>query len=95
MLSEHVCDSWHTGQFNPLSPIEIIHESEDYPDKATVNRNQTGWHWFGGIVGKHADATLAMEEALDKLNSRRQTISQIHIFVQRKTKKIVVFFEVY
>ncbi|OAD60574.1 ATP-binding domain-containing protein 4 [Eufriesea mexicana] len=57
------------SQFNPPSPMEILYEEEDYPDVPVVNRNQTGWFWFGGIAGKHPDAKSAMREALEKLSS--------------------------
>lgn len=50
--------------------MEILYEEEDYPDAPVVNKNQTGWFWFGGIAGKHADAKSAMREALEKLSSR-------------------------
>ncbi|XP_012275518.1 diphthine--ammonia ligase isoform X2 [Orussus abietinus] len=71
---EHESDSKslrtsNSGQFNPPSPMEIVYEEEDYPDMATSNKNQNGWAWFGGIVGKHPVAKLAMEEALDKLSN--------------------------
>lgn len=58
------------GQFHPPSPMEILYEEEDYPDMPTVNRNQLGWFWFGGIIGKHPDVVPAVEEALEKLNSK-------------------------
>lgn len=50
--------------------MEVIYEKEDYPDNPTVNKNQSGWYWFGGIAGKNPDPINAMEEALDKLSSR-------------------------
>jgi len=50
--------------------MEILYEKQDYPDTPIVNRNQTGWFWFGGIVGKHPDVTTAVEEALEKLSSK-------------------------
>jgi len=50
--------------------MEILYEKQDYPDAPIVNRNQTGWFWFGGIVGKHPDITTAVEEALEKLSSK-------------------------
>ncbi|XP_076385210.1 uncharacterized protein LOC100877901 isoform X4 [Megachile rotundata] len=59
----------NSGQFNPPSPMQILYEEEDYPDVPVVNRNQTGWFWFGGIAGKHPDAKSAMREALEKLSS--------------------------
>lgn len=59
-----------TGQFHPPSPMEILYEEEDCPDAPIVNRNQTGWFWFGGIIGKHPDVTSAVEEALEKLSSK-------------------------
>ncbi|XP_031368007.1 diphthine--ammonia ligase isoform X3 [Apis dorsata] len=59
----------NSGQFNPPSPMEILYEEEDYPDVPIVNKNQTGWFWFGGIAGKHPDAKSAMREALEKLSS--------------------------
>ncbi|KOX77844.1 Meiotically up-regulated 71 protein [Melipona quadrifasciata] len=59
----------NSGQFNPPSPMEILYEEEDYPDVPVVNRNRTGWFWFGGIAGKHPDAKSAMREALEKLSS--------------------------
>lgn len=58
------------GHFNPPSPMEILYEEENYPDTPIVKKNQRGWFWFGGIVGKHPDVTSAMEEALEKLSSR-------------------------
>lgn len=72
---EHACENSNlkvsnSGQFHPPSPMEILYEEEDYPDVPTVNRNQTGWFWFGGIVGKHPDVTPAVEEALEKLSSK-------------------------
>ncbi|XP_034189811.2 uncharacterized protein LOC117608575 isoform X3 [Osmia lignaria lignaria] len=59
----------NSGQFNPPSPMQILYEEEDYPDVPVVNRNQTGWFWFGGIAGKHPDAKSAMREALEKLSN--------------------------
>ncbi|XP_031835825.1 uncharacterized protein LOC116428379 isoform X2 [Nomia melanderi] len=59
----------NSGQFNPPSPMEILYEEEDYPDIPVVNKNQTGWFWFGGIAGKHPDPKSAMREALEKLSS--------------------------
>lgn len=50
--------------------MEILYEEEDYPDAPLVNRNQTGWYWFGGIAGKHPDVSAAVEEALEKLSSK-------------------------
>lgn len=55
------------GQLNPPSPMEIAYQEEDYPDVPTVNKNQTGWYWFGSIVGKNPEPKLAMAEALDSL----------------------------
>ena len=55
------------GQLNPPSPVEIMYEEEVYPDVPCVNKNQTGWYWFGSIVGKNPDPKLAMAEALDSL----------------------------
>ncbi|KAL0101093.1 hypothetical protein PUN28_018744 [Cardiocondyla obscurior] len=77
---EHACESnslkaSNSDQFHPPSPMEILYEEEDYPDAPVVNRNQTGWFWFGGIVGKHPDVTSAMEEALEKLSSLIQNES--------------------
>ncbi|XP_026675302.1 diphthine--ammonia ligase isoform X2 [Ceratina calcarata] len=71
---EHDCTgsnlkSSNSGQFNPPSPMEILYEEEDYPDAPVVNRNQTGWFWFGGIAGKNPDAKSAMREALEKLSN--------------------------
>lgn len=65
----------YAGQFHPPSPMEILYEEEDCPDAPMVNRNQTGWVWFGGIIGKHPDVTPAVEEALEKLSSK------IHILI--------------
>ncbi|XP_076639743.1 uncharacterized protein LOC143351759 [Colletes latitarsis] len=59
----------NSGQFNPPSPMEILYEEEDYPDIPVVNKNQTGWFWFGGVAGKHPDAKSAMREALEILSS--------------------------
>lgn len=50
--------------------MEILYEEEDYLDTPTVNRNQLGWFWFGGIIGKHPDLIPAVEEALEKLSSK-------------------------
>lgn len=50
--------------------MEVLYEEEDYPDVPTVNRNQRGWFWFGGITGKRTDITSSVEEALEKLSSR-------------------------
>jgi len=71
---EHTCESnslkaSNSGQFHPPSPMEILYEEEDCPDAPLVNRNQTGWVWFGGITGKHPDVTSAVEEALEKLST--------------------------
>lgn len=65
-----MCIFKYTGPFNPPSPMEILYEEEDYPDAPTVNRNQRGWFWFGGIIGKRPDVTSSVEEALEKLSSR-------------------------
>lgn len=65
---DRICN--FSGQFNPPSPMEIVYDDEDYPDVPVSNRNQTGWFWFGGVVGKNSDPKLATEEALDKLSSR-------------------------
>lgn len=65
----------YAGQFHPPSPMEILYEEEDCPDAPMVNKNQTGWVWFGGIIGKHPDVTPAVEEALEKLSSK------IHILI--------------
>lgn len=46
------------------------YDEEIYPDIPMANRSKTGWHWFGGIIGKDSDTKIAMEEALDKLSSR-------------------------
>ncbi|CAL1676967.1 unnamed protein product [Lasius platythorax] len=74
---EHACESnslkaSNSGQFHPPSPMEILYEEEDCPDAPMVNRNQTGWVWFGGIIGKHPDVTPAVEEALEKLSTLLQ-----------------------
>lgn len=50
--------------------MDILYEEEDYLDTPVVNKNQTGWFWFGDIAGKHPDAKSAMQEALEKLSSR-------------------------
>ncbi|XP_046749065.1 diphthine--ammonia ligase [Diprion similis] len=63
----------NSGQFNPPSPMEIMYDDEDYPDVPVSNRNQTGWFWFGGVVGKNPDPKLATEEALDKLSNLVET----------------------
>ncbi|XP_066584188.1 uncharacterized protein [Prorops nasuta] len=57
-----------SGDSSPPSPIGILYE-EEYPDLSAVNRNNTGWFWFGGIIGKDPDAKTATEETLDKLSS--------------------------
>ncbi|XP_014468532.1 PREDICTED: diphthine--ammonia ligase [Dinoponera quadriceps] len=71
---EHECGNnslktSNSGPFNPPSPMEILYEEEDYPDAPTVNRNQKGWFWFGGIAGKRPDVTSSVEEALGKLST--------------------------
>ncbi|CAK9832233.1 Diphthine--ammonia ligase [Anthophora retusa] len=69
---EHDCTG---SQFNLSRPVEvlyeekILYEKEDYPDVPVVNKNQTGWFWFGGIAGKHPNVSSAMKEALKKLSS--------------------------
>ncbi|XP_020711460.2 diphthine--ammonia ligase isoform X1 [Athalia rosae] len=63
----------NSGQFNPPSPMEIMYDDEDYPDVPVSNKNQTGWFWFGGVVGKNSDPKLATEEALDKLSNLVET----------------------
>lgn len=66
-----ICIYTHiVGHFNPPSPVQVLYEEEDYPDIPVINKNRTGWFWFGGIAGKHSDAKSAMEEALEKLSSR-------------------------
>lgn len=72
-INIYLCE--YTGQFHPPSPMEILYEDEDCLDAPVVNRNQTGWFWFGGIIGKHPDITPAIEEALEKLSSK------IHILI--------------
>ncbi|XP_058799518.1 uncharacterized protein LOC131669005 [Phymastichus coffea] len=57
----------NTCQLSPSSLTEIICETKEYPDVPSTNKNQTGWYWFGSIVGKNPDAKLAMSEALDSL----------------------------
>ncbi|CAK9817189.1 Diphthine--ammonia ligase [Anthophora plagiata] len=65
----------NSGQFNLSRPMKvlyeekILYEKEDYPDVPVVNKNQTGWFWFGGIAGKHPNVRSAMKEALKKLSS--------------------------
>lgn len=65
----HNMKTSNSGHLYPPSPLQILYEEEDYPDIPVVNKNQTGWFWFGGIVGKHLEAKHAMEEALEKLSS--------------------------
>lgn len=36
----------------------------------SVNKNQTGWHWFGGITSRNPEPKLAMTEALNSLISK-------------------------
>lgn len=59
----------NSGQFNPPSPMQILYEEDIYPDVPVSNKNQCGWHWFGGITGTHPEPKLAMHEAMDKLSS--------------------------
>ncbi|KAL7291284.1 hypothetical protein TKK_0014889 [Trichogramma kaykai] len=57
----------NTGQLNPPSLQDETFETEEYPENPCVSRNQTGWYWFGSIVGRNSEPKLAMAEALDKL----------------------------
>ncbi|XP_008217510.1 diphthine--ammonia ligase [Nasonia vitripennis] len=57
----------NSGQLNPPSSMETAYEEEEYPNVPAVNKNQTGWYWFGSIVGKNPEPKLAMAEALDSL----------------------------
>ncbi|KAI4477310.1 hypothetical protein M0804_012900 [Polistes exclamans] len=71
---EQACDdrnmkASNSGHFNPPSPVQVLYEEEDYPDVPVINKNQTGWFWFGGIAGKHSDVKSATKEALEKLSS--------------------------
>ncbi|XP_043492423.1 diphthine--ammonia ligase isoform X1 [Polistes fuscatus] len=71
---EQTCDdrnmkASNSGHFNPPSPVQVLYEEEDYPDVPVINKNQTGWFWFGGIAGKHSDVKSATKEALEKLSS--------------------------
>ncbi|XP_063978343.1 uncharacterized protein LOC135163095 [Diachasmimorpha longicaudata] len=61
--------SSNSGSFSPPSPMESKCDDEVYPDIPMANRSKTGWHWFGGIIGKSSDTKVAVEEALDKLSN--------------------------
>lgn len=65
-----------------LNPMEKICETSDYPNVPSINKNQTGWHWFGSIVGKNPEPKLAMAEALDSLIGR---------FIQNKSLLKIFF----
>jgi diphthine-ammonia ligase len=47
--------------------MEITYKDEEYFHNPSINKNQTGWYWFGNIIGKNKDPKLAMAEALDGL----------------------------
>ncbi|XP_014218144.1 diphthine--ammonia ligase [Copidosoma floridanum] len=55
------------GQINLPSAMEVTYKKEEYPDRPRMSKNQTGWYWFGNIVGKNPEPKLAMAEALDRL----------------------------
>lgn len=54
--------------------MEQIFENSEYPNVPSINKNQTGWHWFGSIVGKNPEPKLAMAEALDILIGKKYCI---------------------
>ncbi|KAJ8686188.1 hypothetical protein QAD02_021982 [Eretmocerus hayati] len=49
------------------NPAESILQEDEVPVTPIVNKNQTGWYWFGSIIGKNEEPKLAMAEALDCL----------------------------
>ncbi|XP_014239939.1 diphthine--ammonia ligase [Cimex lectularius] len=60
------CDFDGALDIDPL--LEII-EKEPSPNKVTAVSNGSGWYWVGGIVGENSDITLAMTDALVKLEA--------------------------
>ncbi|XP_011497114.1 PREDICTED: diphthine--ammonia ligase [Ceratosolen solmsi marchali] len=57
----------NSGKCNLASMMKITCKEEEYFNTPSINKNQTGWHWFGNIIGKNVEPKLAMAEALDGL----------------------------
>ncbi|XP_067011966.1 uncharacterized protein [Anabrus simplex] len=50
-------------------PLDVIREDVPLPDFPMVSTNEAGWSWFGGVVGQGEDCSLAMRQALRRLNA--------------------------
>ena len=54
----------------PLKSLSRSYDVQEYPDMSIVKENHCGWLWFGNIASENSNPRTAMEETIDKLQSR-------------------------
>ncbi|XP_043482320.1 diphthine--ammonia ligase [Leptopilina heterotoma] len=69
-VSEILCLKEDEGNLSPdeeksATAVEVC--PREYFDNPSVNENESGWLWFGGLTSENSDPAEAMEDTLNKL----------------------------